>query len=110
VHIWVTPELLEFGFKILLAWGFCYRTSLVRTKNAWEFGRYWQQAHDLLLLGVRGDIEFRDPSLPSWIDGHFVPAGKPQCHIHSLIERVSYPPYLQLFGNRRAAGWTFLAP
>lgn len=110
LHIWVTPELLELGVKILQAWGFRYRTSLAKTKATGEFGRYWQQAHDILLLGVRGELEFRDSSMPGWIDGDFASGTRSVCQIQSLIERVSYPPYLELFGSGEASGWTSLAP
>lgn len=110
LHIWVTPELLDLGVKILQVWGFRYRTSLAKTKTAGEFGRYWQQAHDILLLGVRGDLEFRDSSMPSWIDGHLAPTARSLCQIQGLIERVSHPPYLELFGSGGTAGWTSLVP
>jgi len=100
LHLWVTPELLEEGIKLLRAWGFGYRASLVRTKFPKEFGSFWHQAHDVLLLGVRGRLEFRDSSLPSWIDGDL------SLEIHALIERVSPPPYLDLFGSEPVTGWT----
>ena len=100
LHLWMTPELLEEGIKLLRAWGFRYRASLVWTKFPKEFGSFWHQAHDILLLGVRGRLEFRDSSLPSWIDGD------PSLEIRALIERVSHPPYLDLFGGEPVTGWT----
>jgi hypothetical protein len=42
---------------------FRYQASLARTKPAAECGGYWRQARDVLLLGVRGDMAFRDRSL-----------------------------------------------
>jgi hypothetical protein len=48
--------------------------------------------------------------MPSWIDGHLAPTARSLCQIQSLIERVSHPPYLELFGSGDAAGWTSLVP
>lgn len=69
LHLWVPPESLEAGLAVLRAWGFRYKAALVRDKAPLGYGNYWRQAHDMLLLGVRGGLPFHDSSLPSWIDG-----------------------------------------
>jgi N6-adenosine-specific RNA methylase IME4 len=102
LHLWTTPELLEEGIKVLRVWGLHYCTSLVRPRVPSGFGRYWQQSHDVLLLGARGQLDFRDYSLSSWID-EGIAAGS---DIYALIERVSHPPYLEVFGNAETPGWT----
>jgi hypothetical protein len=56
LHLWVPPELLEAGFAVLRAWGFCYESLLVRRKPKPDRGEYWRSAHDMLLLGVRGEL------------------------------------------------------
>lgn len=110
LHLWTPPECLEEGLHVLRAWGFDYRASLVRTKDEADYGCYWRQAHEHLLLGVRGNLPFRDSSLPSWIDGHATPQAHSHCEIHDLIERVSYKPYLELSGDYAAPGWTVAGP
>ena len=70
LHVWATPELLDAGLSLLSAWGFRYQTLLVRKKDLPVYGRYWQQAHEMLLLGVRG-------------------AGVPGLHLAELDRRAS---------------------
>jgi len=102
LHLWVMPELLECGLKLLRAWGFHYRASLAKSKQRASGSGYWQQAHEVLMLGVRGGLPFRDPALPSAIDGSSTSCPE----IHAIIERASHPPYLDLFGSEALAGWT----
>lgn len=105
-HLWVIPEAFLDGARILNAWGFRYETFLVWAKRPLGFGRYWRPAHEVLLLGVRGDLAFRDSSFPSWIDGQQGPPADRRRLVRQMIERVSAAPYLDLFGCRAEAGWT----
>ena len=106
LHLWVPPELLESGLAVLRAWGFRYKAVLVRSKVPQQYGDYWRQEHDMLLLGVRGSLPFRDTSLPSWLDGHDESPANSRCESCNLIARVSQPPFLDLFGNAVSTGWT----
>jgi N6-adenosine-specific RNA methylase IME4 len=110
LHLWTPPEMLENGLRLMRAWGFSYRASLVRTKPTAEYGSYWRPAHEVLLLGVRGDLEFRDRSLRSWLDPHTSEAADLLREIRSVIERASPEPYLELSGNKTTRGWTVLTP
>jgi N6-adenosine-specific RNA methylase IME4 len=100
------PEFLEDGLKVLRAWGFRYKSSLVWTKSPAGYGRYWQQAHEVLLLGVRGNLPFRDIGLLSLLGDQETSPADMSRDIRELIERVSPSPYLELFGSHTATGWT----
>jgi hypothetical protein len=76
----------------------------VRRKPAMDYGDHWRQSHEVLLLGVRGRLPFRDSSLSSWLDGQDDSATA----VQALIARASPPPYLDLFGTAVGTGW--LAP
>jgi N6-adenosine-specific RNA methylase IME4 len=108
LHLWTPPELLEDGLRVLRAWGFSYRTSLVRLKPCTQLGGYWQQAHEVLLLGVRGELEFPDRSLQSWMDPRTGSGPESLNEVRGLIERASPEPYLELFGGEAVRGWTVL--
>jgi N6-adenosine-specific RNA methylase IME4 len=110
LHLWTPPEILEDGLRILRAWGFDYRSSLVRTKPAAGCGSYWRQAHEILLLGVRGKLEFDDRSLLSWMDRRANSAAESLDEARSIVQRASPGPYLELFGGRATRGWTVLSP
>jgi hypothetical protein len=102
--------MLEDGLRLVRAWGFHYRASLVRTKPPADRGSYWRQAHDVLLLGVRGELAFPDSSLRSWLDPRTDSAADLLREIRFLIERASPGPFLELFGGKAARGWTVLTP
>ncbi len=110
LHLWTPPELLEDGLRLVRAWGFHYQSSLVRAKPPANRGRYWWPAHDVMLLGVRGELEFPDRSLLSWVDPRAGSATDLLRDIRSLIQRASPEPYLELFGNQATRGWTVLSP
>jgi hypothetical protein len=102
LHLCVPPKFLNVGFSVLRAWGFRYRSAAVRQRPLCDYGSYWRETFDVILLGVRGRLGFRDSSLPSWLgekDGT-------TARLHALIERASPPPYLDLFGTAVPEGWS----
>jgi N6-adenosine-specific RNA methylase IME4 len=92
--------------RLFAAWGFVFKSSFVWVKPTIGIGNYWRNAHEFLLLGVRGGLTAQDKSLPSWLEaareGH---SEKPE-RVRHLIERLSPGPYLELFGRQRVEGWT----
>jgi N6-adenosine-specific RNA methylase IME4 len=102
VHLCVPPRLLNAGFSVLRAWGFRYRSALVRHRPPGDYGSYWRETFDVVLLGVRGRLPFRDNSLTSWVEG----TDRSVTGLHALLERASPPPYLDLFGRAAPEGWT----
>ena len=110
LHLWVPPERLETGLTILRAWGFRYKGMLVREKLAGDYGPYWRPTHEVLLLGVRGKLEFRDSNLPSMLSAHSA-LGRPGiADIRSLVSRASSPPFLDLFGLTAVRDWIIPCP
>ena len=98
------------GLRLLSAWGFQYRASLVRTRPPADCGSYWRQAHDLLLLGVRGELGFPDSSLLSWMDPH-TEFGGGVAPRDPLPYRAGQPrPHTwNCSAAKLARGWTVLA-
>ena len=71
-------------------------------------GNYWRVSHEFLLLGVRGRLTFCDRTVRSWLEAsRTVHSRKPEA-VRLLIERVSPPPYLELYGRAEVphAPWT----
>jgi hypothetical protein len=102
LHLWIVPEALEDGLRLLKAWGFRYASSLACATESASGGGYWRRAHRYLLLGVRGTLAFGDNRIPIAItDRSFKPDA-----LRRMIEHVSPAPRLNLFGTKAAAGWT----
>lgn len=108
LHLWATSPLLEDALKVMHSWGFKYKSSLVWVKDKVGLGNYWRISHELLLLGVRGNLRFADRTVRSWVNlRRTIHSQKPE-EVRLLIERVSPPPYLELFGRAEVhvANWT----
>jgi N6-adenosine-specific RNA methylase IME4 len=105
-HLWTTNGFLSEALQVLVAWGFEYKGVFVWAKPRIGPGNYWRVAHEFMLLGVRGRCPFLEKSQRSW---QCMEPGrhseKPE-EVRRIIERVSPPPYLELFGRRLADGWT----
>lgn len=106
LHLWTTNAFLFECPKIFAAWGFEFKSSFVWVKPQMGMGNYWRNSHEILLLGVKGNLTARAKNLMSWSQ---IKRGKhsekPQ-EIRSMIERLSPGPYLELFGRKYAKGWT----
>jgi N6-adenosine-specific RNA methylase IME4 len=108
LYLWTSNQYLVDGFDIMDAWGFAYHTSFVVIHEDRSSDVPWGNTHYILLVGVRGDRQFRQCADHSWLvcekpANGFVPEG-----IVTLIEAASPPPYLLLFGSQDASreGWT----
>ena len=106
LHLWCPAALLSEGLEVIDAWGFQYKSNFVWVKPQIGTGNYWRMSHELLLLGVRGNLSFSDRSLRSWQEwprsGH---SHKPE-QVRGLIEQASPGPYLELYARKPARGWT----
>ncbi|MCA9130427.1 MAG: hypothetical protein KDB22_25235, partial [Planctomycetales bacterium] len=48
--------------------------------------------------------------LNSWMRAPRESDGNPSERIRKIVERVSPGPYLQVFGSKKASGWTVYSP
>lgn len=108
LHLWTTNAFLRQAFAVIEAWGFEFKSSLVWVKDELGMGNYWRVSHEYLLLGVRGNLTFRERTLPSWILAQRTVHSHKPARIRTLIERVSPGPYLELYGREELPNseWT----
>lgn len=108
LHLWTTNGFLEAAFAVLTAWGFCYKSCFVWAKPQLGAGNYWRVSHEFLLLGVRGRLPFADHSQRSWLEAPRTAHSRKPDRIRWLVEQVSPPPYLELYGRqcRPDSKWT----
>ncbi len=105
LYLWTTQASLPQATYVLAAWGFQCE-SLLPCKAA-DAARdvSWGRGCELLLLGVRGNLPFVECIVPAWLEGRIISASDHLREFRGLIERVSPPPYLDLFGNLPIPGW-----
>ena len=108
LFLWVTTPMLEKGFRVLNAWGFEYRTSMVWVKPSIGMGQWVRQRHELLLIGVRGNIPTpKDGDKPdSVIEAPRLEHSKKPEIVYEIIEKM-YPelPKVELFSRNKRNGW-----
>lgn len=99
LHLWTTNGLLREAFSVIDAWGFTFKSCLVWVKGDIGMGSYWRVSHEYLLLGVRGNLTFRDRTLPSWIKADRTTHSRKPGIVRTLVERASPGPYLEMYGR-----------
>lgn len=105
LHLWTSHEGSGDANRIIDAWGFVPSDVLVWVKAKRGPGQYWRRAHELLMLGVRGECPFANKTLLSWIEATRPRNGGKPGKIRELVEAVSPGPYLELFAESTARGW-----
>jgi N6-adenosine-specific RNA methylase IME4 len=107
LHLWTTNGFLFEAIELIRAWGFQFEDCFVWVKPQMGLGNYWRNAHEYLLLGVRGGLAARSNDVKSW--GPFPRtrhSAKPERIRTGVVEAISPGPYLELFGRRTVPGWT----
>ena len=114
LFLWVPSSLLRDGLEVMSAWGFEYVTQAVWHKKGGKapfMGGVFQQAHETLLVGKRGNgLPAPDPKnkISSVIEA---PRGKhsqkPE-QMYELFEKM-YPAFkgnfVELFARNKRKGW-----
>ncbi|MBF0557039.1 MAG: hypothetical protein HQK96_21195 [Nitrospirae bacterium] len=57
LFIWCPPHLIESALKVIHAWGFKFQTSAVWISKPKLIDCFFRQKHELLLMGIKGDIK-----------------------------------------------------
>jgi N6-adenosine-specific RNA methylase IME4 len=99
---------------VALAWGFePLRQMIVWHKRSAGLGRFLRPAHELILIGRRGDARMNAASIPtvaSWrqvyVNGAKAHSAKPDAALDT-IEALSDGPYLEIFARRARLGWSY---
>lgn len=108
LFLWTTNPMLEDALKVMAAWGFKYKTNMVWVKNRMGVGFYFRGQHELLLLGVKGNVHAPQQTnrfssvLESRVRNH---SQKPR-EAYEIIEKM-YPEakFLELFARERRERW-----
>lgn len=108
LFLWATNPMLPEALAVMDAWGFSYRTNFAWVKDRLGTGYWNRNRHELLLLGVRGEIpapvmgDQYESAIAAKVGEHSV---KP-FHFREIIEDM-FPqlPRTELFAREVFAGW-----
>jgi N6-adenosine-specific RNA methylase IME4 len=106
LYLWSTNADLRDAFELMDAWGFQFKTLLTWVKPTFGLGSYFRTSTEHVLFGVRGRLLTRVRNIGT----HFTApktyhSAKPDV-FYQMVERTSYPPYLDVFARKRRPGWT----
>lgn len=108
LFLWAVNQLLPLALEVMDTWEFGYRTNLVWVKPSIGLGHWARNQHELLLVGVRGNISAPDPQdrPHSVIDARRGRHSQKPDDVYELIERA-YPQLskLEMFARRARPGW-----
>lgn len=114
LFMWTLDRFLIDGSasRLCWSWGFEPLPGMIvwRKANA-GLGRFIRPAHEMILIGRRGNARLNPISTTSvqdwrqtYVDGSKVHSAKPEGSL-DLIESLSPGPYLELFARRNRLGW-----
>jgi N6-adenosine-specific RNA methylase IME4 len=106
LYLWTTNADLPDAFELMERWKFKYITTLTWIKPTFGLGSYFRTSTEHVLFGVRGRLLTRVRNIGT----HFTASktyhsAKPDV-FYQMVERTSYPPYLDVFARKRRPGWT----
>lgn len=108
LFLWATVPMLPDALKVMSAWGFTYKSHCIWTKDRVGTGYWFRNAHELLLVGTRGNVPA--PAMgtqwPSTVEARVGKhSAKPE-RFYELIEGY-FPnlPKIELNARRARPGW-----
>lgn len=111
LYLWVTNNFLPSGLEVMQAWGFRYVTMITWVKDRIGLGQYYRGATEHCLFGVKGRLPYREKPGGGRLQGitvihapRSVHSRKPR-EMRDMIEKVSHPPYLEMFAREAPEGW-----
>ena len=104
LFLWSPASQLQNALLLINAWGFVYKTSAVWDKEIIGMGYYFRNRHEMILIGIKGDIkpplpENRPPSVYQERRSKYT---KKPDYYYDMIEKM-YPngKYLELFARQQ---------
>lgn len=110
LYLWITNNFLAAGLEVMKRRGFTYKTKITWMKDRFGLGQYFRGNTEDCLFGVRGVLPYKtaDGKRQQGVTGFLAPrkehSAKPET-MRRMIERVSYPPYIELFARKTTPGW-----
>jgi len=111
LYLWATSPLLDEIFKVIEAWGFEYKTSMIWDKVKHNMGFYASIRHEILLIAGKGKSKPDDASAANQTDSVYVEergehSKKPE-YFYTMIEKhhPNKMKRIELFARQKRKGW-----
>ena len=110
LYLWTTNNFLRDALEVMDAWGFRYVTMITWMKDRIGLGQYFRGLTEHCLFGIRGKLPYKviDGKRQQGKTGFFEEKrehSRKPVQMREMIEKVSYPPFIELFARERFDGW-----
>lgn len=110
LYLWATNNFLPDALEVMKVWGFRYVTTITWVKDRIGLGQYFRGLTEHCLFGVRGKLPYKviDGKRQQGKTGFFEKKrehSRKPVQMRVMIEKVSYPPFIELFSRERFEGW-----
>jgi N6-adenosine-specific RNA methylase IME4/ParB-like chromosome segregation protein Spo0J len=108
LFMWGTVPMLLEAQHVMKSWGFTYKSHCVWNKPHAGTGYWFRNKHELLLVGVKGDIPAPAPGkqFPSVIDAPLAEHSvKPEIFAEMIQTLFPSARWVELFARRPREGW-----
>jgi len=106
MYLWVTNNFLKDGLKVMERLRFRYITNIVWVKDKFGLGQYFRGQHELCLFGRYGETLLpKVRNIPTVLFAERTKHSKKPEEMYKIIEKISYPPRLELFARTTREGW-----
>jgi len=104
LYLWSTNAFIPKACLLLKAWGFEYKTIITWVKPSIGIGSYFRNSTEHLLFAIKGQLPTRVRDIPTHFEADRGEHSEKPEKSYQIIERASYPPYLELYARKDRKG------
>jgi len=108
LYIWTTNAFIPKAIVLGIHWGFEYKTCITWIKPSIGIGSYFRNSTEHCLFFVKGHLSTRVKNIPTHFEANRTKHSEKPDNFYSIIEKASYPPYLEIFGRKERKNWKVL--
>jgi ParB/RepB/Spo0J family partition protein len=109
LFLWATNPMLKDALKVMESWGFQYKTNLVWVKNHMGVGFWFRGQHELLLVGVKGNVSppEQQDRYSSCLNAPVREHSQKPDEVYEIIEKMfpTAKARLELFARNKRESW-----
>lgn len=111
LFLWRVAAMQQEALDVVKAWGFTVKSEIVwnkltvNGKRHFGMGHYVRAEHETCLIATRGSPKVEDKAVRSTFDAPIGRHSEKPDVFYSIVQRLSYGPYAELFARTPRKGW-----
>jgi len=108
LYLWTTNAFLPKALNLGVFWGFEYKTCITWIKPSIGMGSYFRNSTEHCLFFVKGNLSTRVKNIPTYFKAKRLSHSEKPEKIYEIIEKASFPPYVEFFARKERNNWSIL--